>query len=311
MKPSRVLRLLRISRTVSDIDEAIAFYRDALDFCVVSKVTHDGDAWSEMMGVPDACAQSVMMRLGDQGLELIAFDPPGATYPPDSSSAGLWFQHIAVVVSDIDAAYTKLQGYSFKPISEHGPQQLLPTSGSVSAYKFRDPDGHPVELIQFPLGTGSDIWQKKCNLFLGIDHSAIDVMDMERSIDFYIRLLGLRITSRTVNSGLEQARLDHLQDVLVDVVALQTVIDGVPHVELLGYKRPDGRSVPMDVKFNDVVADRLVLQVHDLASLMDMLEAENVAVVSSGMVTFPNGQRCVQVRDPTGHLLILMERESP
>ncbi|MHB1587140.1 MAG: VOC family protein [Acidiferrobacteraceae bacterium] len=311
MSAGRVLRLLRVSRTVSDLAEVTAFYRDAMNFRVIDEATFDGDAWGALMGVSGASGRSVMMRLGDQDLELLAFDPPGDAYPMESVSADQWFQHVAIVVGDITAAYTRLCGYSVKPISEDDPQQLPPTSGCVTAFKFRDPEGHPVELIHFPSGTGNVIWQQKRELFCGIDHTALDVTDMTRSVDFYTRLFGLSVTSRSVNSGPEQERLDDALDVLVDVVALQPAMEGPPHVELLGYERPSGRPIPEDTKSNDVVSDRLVLQVHNLPQLQETLEAENIEFVSPGMVTFRGGRRGAQVRDPTGHMLVLLESDSP
>lgn len=310
MSAARVLRLLRISRTVSDLARAVAFYRDVLDFCVIDEATLDTDAWRDLMGVAGARGQSVTMRLGEQELELLAFDPAGDPYPLGSDAADLWFQHIAIVVSDIGAAVTRLSGYSFKPISERGPQRLPPTSGSVIAYKFRDPDGHPVEIIHFPPGSGNVSWQQTSGLFCGIDHSAIDVADMKKSIDFYTRLLGLRVASHSVNSGVEQARLDHAPDVLVDVTALQPTMEGPPHLELLGYERPVGRPIPADIKSSDVAADRLVLEVHNLPQLMEMLEAESIQAISPGSVSLCSGQRGAQVRDPTGHSLIFLERYS-
>lgn len=306
MNSAHVLRLLRISRTVSDLARAIAFYRDALDFRVMDEVTHDDDAWGRSMGIADARAQSVTMRLGEQEIELVMFDPPGNSYPSDSSSTDHWFQHIAIVVSDIQAAYARLYAYSFNPVSENGPQQLPPTSGNVIAFKFRDPDGHPLELIQFPEGTGNLRWRQKTGLFCDIDHSAITVGDVERSIDFYTRVLGLRVVSRSVNTGTEQVRLDHVPDVQVDVVALQPSREGPPHLELLGYVQPKGRPIPADVKSNDVVADRLILQVRDLNQLLKIIENEKVMNVSSGVVSYPGGQHAVHVRDPTGHSLVLV-----
>lgn len=310
MSAARALRLLRISRTVSDLARAVAFYRDVLDFCVIEEATHDDDAWGELMGIAAAHGQSVTMRLGEQDLELVAFEPPGDPYPFENSSADRWFQHVAIVVGDIGDAYMRLCAHSFTPISEGGPQRLPPTSGAVTAFKFRDPDGHPVELIRFPAGTGNVIWQQKQSLFRGIDHSAIAVADMEHSIDFYTRLLGLRVVSHSVNSGVEQARLDHAPDVLVDVTALQPRMEGPPHLELLGYERPVGRPIPANIKSSDVVADRLVLEVHNLRQLMAMLETENIKAISPGSVSLCSGQRGAQVRDPTGHSLIFLERYS-
>jgi catechol 2,3-dioxygenase-like lactoylglutathione lyase family enzyme len=300
-----VLRLLRISRTVSDLARASAFYRDALGFRVTGEARLDTDAWRDLTGIAGARGASVTLRLGAQSLELVAFDPPGDRYPPASSAADLWFQHIAIVVSDIDAAYSALRGYPFQSISERGPQRLPPESGSVTACKFRDPDGHPLELIQFPAGTGDIAWQQKATVFLGIDHSALDVADLEQSIDFYTRILGLRLASRSVNAGPAQRRLDGMQEDVVDVVALQPAAAGPPHVELLGYRKPRGHSMPAHAQPNDIFADRLVLQVDDLARLVDMLRAESVAFISPGIVKLSCARHAALTRDPTGHLLLL------
>lgn len=302
---SGVLRLQRLSRTVRDLGEATSFYRDALGFRVTGQATFSGDAWGELTDVAGVRGTSVTMRLGEQTLELVTFEPRGDPYPPHGNSADLCFQHVAIVVSDIDAAYSRLCEYSFTPISEGGPQGLPPGSGSVVAYKFRDPDSHPLELIQFPSGTGNTAWQRKDIVFLGIDHSAIDVADVGRSVDFYTRVLGFSVASRSTNSGPAQKRLDALQEDVVDVVALQPAIAGPPHVELLGYRGAAGHTIPAHAKANDVFADRLVLQVDDLACLVDALRAEQVAFVSPGVVALPHGQQMALVRDPTGHLLLL------
>ncbi|MGH8377630.1 MAG: VOC family protein, partial [Gammaproteobacteria bacterium] len=204
-----VLRLLRISRTVSDLARAAVFYTGALDFKQKSEASITDPAWAELMGLPGTRARSIILQLGNQELELFVFDPPGRPYPPDSRTTDLWFQHIAIVVTDMDAAHAQLNYYPFSAITEGGPQHLPPNTGSVTAFKFRDPDGHPVELIHFPSGTGNPIWQQQSSpLFLGIDHSAIAVADTEQSIDFYTHLLGFNIASRSVNTGPEQARLD-------------------------------------------------------------------------------------------------------
>jgi len=313
-----VLRLLRICRTVSDIDRAVAFYRDVLDFLVVGTTTHRRDAWSALIGASEAQAQCVILRLGQQELELVAFNPGGAAYPAESGSADLWFQHIAIVVSDIDAAYDRVRAaLQLRPapcglISTSGPQHLPPNDGSVSACKFRDPDGHPVELIHFPDGAGDPVWQSKSTLFLGIDHSAIAVGDLDSAIDFYSRQLGLKRASHSCNTGTPQDRLDGLRDVVLQVVALLPELH-TPHLELLCYRRPAGRPISAHRQYNDIEVDRLVFQVDDLASLLERLDAEQVLiptqVSSRGIVTLPNSQRWMQIQDPGGHMILLTEGE--
>ena len=181
-------RLSRIVLNVADVERARGFYRDALGF-------EEGGYGTMQLG-----AQEV-------GVELI--EAHGASYPRDCRSSDLWFQHFAIAVDDMDAAYARLVRHpDFQPITRDGPQRLPPNTGSVVAFKFRDPDGHPLELLY---GRG---------LAQGVDHSAIAVSDVERSIAFYSQVLGLSVIGRSLNRGVEQARLDDLEDPVVDVVAL-------------------------------------------------------------------------------------------
>ncbi|MGR6034281.1 MAG: VOC family protein [Candidatus Nitrosoglobus sp.] len=302
---SRVLRLLRVSRNVSNLAEAIAFYSGALGFSVTNETLIDDPAWGELMGIPGARGYAATLRLGEQELELLAFDPPGGPYPAASRSTDLWFQHLAIVVADMEAAYAQLFRHPFIAISEHGPQRLPPNTGSVIAFKFRDPDGHPLELIQFPPGAGYAGWQQKQGIFLGIDHSAIDVANMDQSLDFYTGSLGLSVASRSINSGPAQERLDHAPDVVVEVLALHPNIEGPPHLELLGYEKPTGRPIPASVKANDLLADRLVFQVDELPHLVAALSAENTEFISPSIVTLRDGHPAALLRDPTGHLLMI------
>ena len=89
---------------------------------------------------------------------------------------------------------------------------MLPeSSGGVTAFKFRDPEGHPLELLAFPTHRTPPRWQAAAHpgLFLGIDHSAISVRNTERSLAFY-RQLGLRLSAGSLNERNEQQHLDAL-----------------------------------------------------------------------------------------------------
>jgi len=100
------------------------------------------------LGWANADAEEVVMRLGAQDIGLLRFARQGRPYPRDSRSDDLWFQHLAIVVNDMDAAYAHLSlSAVWRPISDGGPQLLPPSNGAVRAFKFRDPDGHPLELL--------------------------------------------------------------------------------------------------------------------------------------------------------------------
>lgn len=302
----RVLAVLRVSRNVADLASATAFYREALGFRTVEESNHTRPAWAQLPDAAGISMQTIRLHLGRQEIELTAFESPGAPYPSGSLANDLWFQHLAIVVNNMHAAYSRLQVHAAMPISTHGPQHLPAAAGGVTAFKFRDPDGHPLELIQFPPGTGAALWhQQYTDSCIGLDHTAISVADTGRSTGFYCGLLGLREISRQVNSGPEQQLLDALPDVAVEVVALQPVT-ATPHLELLGYLTPRGRAATAR-ELLDIAANRLVLKVQNLPALIEALQASNASILAAGPVTSADGTYAALVRDPDNHLLVLIE----
>jgi len=125
--------------------------------------------------------------------------------------------------------------------------RLPPRNGGVAAFKFRDPDGHPLELVHFPPGQGRAVWRAAWHgggpgPFLGIDHSALPVSGTARSLRFY-RRLGFRPAYRTWNRGPEQARLDGLPGARLRVTGLRLPGAAGMGLELLAY-HPPGRPMP-------------------------------------------------------------------
>ena len=187
---AEVLAVRTIGLTVSDLDRSERFYRDTLDFRTVARKHLQDPALDALFGLPTEEMDVLTMQLGDQQVEFTRFERPGRPYPAGSRSPDLWFQHFAIVVSDMDAAYARVRAAGVPPISFGGPETLPEQNGGVRAFKFRDPDGHPLELLWFPPGQGRAIWQQRAGLFLGIDHSAIAVASTDTSLAFYHGLLG-------------------------------------------------------------------------------------------------------------------------
>ena len=310
MPPGKVVRLLRISRPVLDLDRTELFYRNGLGFAPVASTTYDDPVFGRLLGLDGVHARSLRMRLGLQEVEFVAYHPTGEPYPTESTSADLWFQHIAIVVSDISSAHARVgQQAGFSPISHDGPQRLPPASGSVTAFKFRDPDGHPLELIHFPPGSGAEIWHDpaKRALSLGIDHSAISVSDTSVSKAFYTQLLGMIESGHSLNKGPAQARLDGLDDPVVDVTALAPIGQATPHLELLGYHMPArDRSRTSSSRTNDIASTQVVLEVDDIRSLARRLTAAGTVFVSPELLRLSDGREAAPIRDPDGHRLMLV-----
>lgn len=302
-----VTQLLKISITVADPEGVAAFYREALGLEPGTATAIDDPARTSLLGLEaTVAARAVPVRVGQQEIELVAFDPPGRPYPPDSAANDQWFQHVALLAGDMAAAWERLRRRSPKEITRGGPQVLPPNTGSVGAFKLRDPEGHPLELLHFPAGVGAPVWHETSDTgILGYDHSAIAVLDLDRSLAFYTELLGFRIGGRSLNRGIEQDRLDGLVDCEVDVVALEPTSVATPHVELLHYRRPRGRAQVTEVRADDLASTRQIHLVDDLDGLVARLREANAAFVSPGIVTPKDGARAAAIRDPDGHIVVL------
>lgn len=303
------------SLTVSNLERAVAFYESALDFKKVSERVIVDRNYDTLTGVFGTRVKSATLALGDEAIELNQFiSPRGEPIPVDSRSHDLWFQHMAIVVRDMDQAYRHLQSYLTQAISD--APQTIPESNAaaagIKAFKFKDPDGHPLELLYFPPGKGRVKWHGASGrLFLGIDHSAITVSDTGRSLSFYRDLLGLAVAGGSLNSGPTQEHLDNAFGAVVRVTALRPASPEGPGLEFLHYLTPGGgRPVPFTTRPNDIVHVHLVLEVDDLDAVINELQRNNVTFVSPQAVAvsglpFSKG---LMVRDPDGHALLLVQR---
>ena len=263
--PVRGIR--RFHLVTQDLPRLTGFYRDVLGFAIEGDVQPIGTAELQLLGIEGAGRRQVL-GIGDQSIAIDTFGTAGRPCPADGDAASLWFQHLALIVADMAPAHARLRDTT--AITTGGPQHLPAAAGGVHALKFRDPDGHPLELLQFPSATTPAAWQGRSarpgQIALGIDHSAISVRDTAVSTAFYAGL-GLRAAGRTLNSGPAQQRLDGLRDVEVDVVALQPE-DGTPHMELLGYRVPRG-AAGSTLRANDMAATRVLWRGRDARLLCD------------------------------------------
>jgi len=302
-----VEQLSGIIITVADLAGTAAFYRDSLGLEVGTERAPADPAWCGLLGLqPGTEVRLVDVAIGRQRFKLMAFAPPGLPYPAERASNDQWFQHVALVSGEIGTVWKRLQAGALDAITEGAPVLLPPNTGSVTAFKFRDPEGHPLELIAFPPGVGDPVWQNADKGIVGYDHTAVSVVDVDRSIAFYTGVLGLRVGGRSLNRGPEQDRLDGLVGCEVDVVALEPALVSTPHVELLHYRSPAGRTLSSPIRANDVASVCQIHRVDDLGTIVRRLAAEGVAFVSPDVVTLENGRKAAAIRDPDGHLIVLM-----
>jgi catechol 2,3-dioxygenase-like lactoylglutathione lyase family enzyme len=310
--------------TVSDMTRAVDFYTRVLPFTREFDIEVSGRPWEQLHGVFGARMRIVGLRLGDERLELTEYlAPKGRPMPADSRSNDRWFQHVAIIVRDMNAAYERLRAHGVVHAST-GPQRLPdwnPGAGGIQAFYFRDPDGHFLEILSFPEGKGDRKWHRPTAAsrgtasrdtasdeadanFLGLDHTAIVIGDTDASLAFYRDTLGLTVAGGGENYGVEQEHLNGVFGVRLRITTLRA--PGGTGVELLEYRTPrDGRATPPDMKANDIAHWQITMR--GVTATLDRLlrpsrafglVSPDITSIDAPSVAFSRG---LLVRDPDGH----------
>jgi catechol 2,3-dioxygenase-like lactoylglutathione lyase family enzyme len=321
--------ILCIGLSCADLEATSHFFCAGLGFSPEgADIDLHGGAYGALVGLPGAVLRLRRLRIGAEILELSQVaDPgpgpgarPGRPIPVESRGNDHWFQHICLVVSELEEVLDRLRrlrpSRGMDPISS-APQRLPDwnlAAGGIVAFKFRDPEGHPLELLHFPPEKGDPRWHgaRSGGPVLGIDHSAITIGDTAASCRFYDEVLGLKLASDGVNHGPEQERLDGLSEAEVRITAHRCP-EGAG-LECLQYLQPaGGRPMPADLAPQDGAHWQVRLRVKALEAILDRVAGGGGRVLSNGIVDlkdqapFFGGQRALQLADPDGHRLQLIE----
>jgi catechol 2,3-dioxygenase-like lactoylglutathione lyase family enzyme len=303
-----------VGTTVSDLSASTRFFVDVLGFGVEGEMPIElsGRRFELLHGLFGARARVATLSLGRERIELTEYlAPRGRPYPVDTRGNDRWFQHIAIITSDMDRAYARLRAHGVAHAST-GPQRLPEWNigaAGIRAFYFRDPDGHFLEVLQFPAGKGDERWQATDALFLGIDHTAITVGDTTASLAFYRDGLGMRIAGQGENHGEEQEHLNNVFGARLRITTLRAK-DG-PGVELLEYLAPrNGRPTPLDLAANDLAHWQTTLVAVDPSPLVadqhgGGLVSPDVVPTDTPALGFSRG---VMLRDPDGHAMRVVAR---
>ncbi|MCT0230070.1 VOC family protein [Synechococcus sp. CS-1324] len=315
-----------VAITCSSAERSASFFCGSLGFVRLGDHRLVQGPEAALFGLPEGRLLRVQLQLGEERLDLIeVLDPgpgerPGRPLPPDSRSCDLWFQHLCLVTTDLAASQARLQPLLaagvLTAVSE-APQRLPDwntAAAGIWAYKFRDADGHTLELLQFPAGKGDPRWHRPrpaCAWeLLGIDHSAIAIADSGRSRAFYSDGLGLIALPSGENSGVEQDRLDGLSGAKVQITPLRCRAG--MGIETLTYLPPNqGRPQPGNPAPQDLSHWQIRLAASNLEQIAATAAAFGAQVLPPGLMELEAGAspwtRGLRLADPDGHELLLLE----
>jgi len=302
----------RVTLVVSDLDRAEDDYVKTFG-CSIEQRDDIEPSLTGVLCIRSARGRRSLLRLGRERVELLEFtDLAGRPYPPDSTTTDLWFQHMAIVVNDMTDAHQRVMANRrFRPISRNGPVRLPDNSGGVTAFKFRDHDGHPLELLAFPEGRVPRAWRNAdgAGPFLGVDHTAIAVSHSASSAEFFGSVFGFTVGGRTENRGPEQDALDDVDDVHVSVTRLAPDLPA-PRMELLRYHAGTRRPIPPGTGSNDIVATHAVVRVASLDATAAALARRGTPLARDHLMILRGGIRAALVSGPDEHRFLVEERSA-
>jgi len=144
---------------------------------------------------------------------------------------------------------------------------------------------------------------------VGVGAIGMTVSDMERSIDFYSRVLSFQTVSDTEVFGEAYEHLEGVFGLRMRVVEMRL---GTEAIELTEYLVPKGKPYPADTRSNDRWFQHIAIAVRNMDKAYELLRKHKVQYASTGPQRIPDwntgaaGIRAFYFRDPDGHFLELI-----
>lgn len=140
-----------------------------------------------------------------------------------------------------------------------------------------------------------------------LDHVAVTVSDMERSLAFYCDLLGLKEVERHRLEGETISKMAGKPDVIMEIVRLEAPETPGVMLDLQQYVEPEGKV--SDAQLGDIAHSHFCFGVPDVWAAYQDLKAKGVIFISEP-VSFDLEWGVVYVvffKDPDGFILELMQ----
>jgi catechol 2,3-dioxygenase-like lactoylglutathione lyase family enzyme len=134
---------------VTDMDRALAFYRDVIGMEVVFETLISGEPFDAVLHAARKQEGRVVGGLlGGLMVELLSLGgKPPAEKPARRGITGI--QNVSLSVTDLDETHRRITAAGYTP--DQVPFEI----GGVRIFFVKDPDGTPVEFIELPGGVRS------------------------------------------------------------------------------------------------------------------------------------------------------------
>ena len=127
------------------------------------------------------------------------------------------------------------------------------------------------------------------------DHTSVRTSNMDRSIDFYIRLMGLKLRSRR-----------EIKQTNAEIAFLQDSEEKGARLELT-YYRNQKKFIQAD--YEERLFDHIAFEIKDMDKTISKLRSEKITVTDEPYRLGPAGPLIAFIEDPDGTLIELIERK--
>ena len=126
-------------------------------------------------------------------------------------------------------------------------------------------------------------------------HTSIRTSDMDRSVDFYTRLLGLKLVSR-----------HEIPQNNAEIAFLQDPAEKSAKLELTFYKKQKKFIQP---DYEDRLFDHIAFEIKDMKQTISNMRKNKITVTDEPFKLGPTGPLIAFIEDPDGTLIELIERK--
>jgi catechol 2,3-dioxygenase-like lactoylglutathione lyase family enzyme len=298
----RMLRPRLLIHVVADVEKSVAFYRDNLDFQVVSgpdALTGSALLQKAKATAPAATARQATLSIPGSNLQLqlIAFSGiPGKAFEQRLYDPGV--TRFSIQVRDIDKAFARVKDKVTVDTTSAGPVYTQRPRNNTRAVMMRDPDGFVFEFVQ---GDPQAQTQVPATSNITNARSSLAIESFDKSLAFYRDILGFTFANPpgSVNDA---------------VLALE----GTPRARARssGGMPPGSNNIWFLWEFSDIERTKRVPAVQDPGASAISLDVENVTALvgrikEAGMTVEWSGPGAALVRSPDGLLVELVEGRAP
>lgn len=295
---NRIKGVRFIGKTVSDIDQTVAFYQKAVPFELVKRyrVPVSEMFHAKMVSKDHGEVEVALIRTATVFVKLIDFDPDVTEKPYMKPVFGPGYTHICFQSPATDPALSKFDKTGLKMVSLNAPVDL---GGYGVTYAYgRDPDGTIIENETIDRPRRDDkAW---------ITHIGAATSDMDRTVEFYTKFVGYGPRRRGEYSNFKKiANIGGLDDVILRSgwFLLRNF-----ELEFWEYIEPKTPVRDAPAKVDQIGYNMTAFEVTDADA--ERARLEKLGIKTVGSVKMSQGWKIYYLHDPDGNVISIQENIS-